>query len=191
MPGLGSHAFGSFANKKDGHMWLIDALPNDLPTARVMIYGYESGLRGNDSFANLQDFAVGLRDAICNVLRSGGGKRLVLIGHSLGGLLVKEALLRMAASSSGSGLVSLVTACLFFGVPHDGMATESLIPMVRDGPNRFLVESLDQTNSPILARLSEEFSELQGKEKLEVFCFYETKISPTAAEVSTSQVPEK
>jgi len=181
VPGLGSHAFGSFVHKGDGHMWLTDRLPQDMPAARVMIYGYESGLQGSTSFANLEDLASTLQVAICRLLRSGGEKRLVLIGHSLGGLLIKEVLIRMTESDSESDLVGLVSACLFLGVPNDGMDIESLIPIVGDQPNRPLLESLAAMNSQILTLQSKNFSRILGQAQFNMFCFYETRLSPTAA----------
>lgn len=44
VSGLGSHAFGSFIHKESGYIWLSDSLSRDMLMARVMIYGYESGL---------------------------------------------------------------------------------------------------------------------------------------------------
>ncbi|KAK3363183.1 hypothetical protein B0T25DRAFT_32411, partial [Lasiosphaeria hispida] len=92
VPGLGGHPYGSFADKGDGHMWLSESLPRDMPTARVMIYGYESGLQNSISFAGLDDLTGSLRVELCRLLGSGEHRRLILIGHSLGGLLIKEAL---------------------------------------------------------------------------------------------------
>ncbi|GAB1311953.1 P-loop containing nucleoside triphosphate hydrolase protein [Madurella fahalii] len=143
-------------------MWLSDRLPEDMPAARVMIYGYESGLQGSTSFANLDDLASTLQIAICRLLRSGRKRPLVLIGHSL-------------------DLVNLVSACLFFGVPNDGMDIKSLIPMVSDQPNRFLLESLAAMNSQILMLQGKNFSRILGQARFEIFCFYETELSPTAA----------
>jgi triacylglycerol esterase/lipase EstA (alpha/beta hydrolase family) len=157
-----------------------------MPTARVMVYGYQSRLQGSTSFASLEDLANSLRIAVCRLLRSGREKRLVLIGHSLGGLLIKEALIRTTDSDSESELVSLVSACLFFGVPNDGMDIESLIPMVKDQPNRFLLESLATINSQVSRLQSKNFSRILGQAQFRMFCFYETKLSPTAAKVSIS-----
>jgi len=86
--GLGGHAFGSFIYKEDGHMWLVDSLPHDMPTARVMIYGYPSKLQDSISFANFSDLAGDLQIAVSRLLRSENKKQLVLIGHSFGGLLI-------------------------------------------------------------------------------------------------------
>ncbi|KAI0116871.1 hypothetical protein F4814DRAFT_265288 [Daldinia grandis] len=90
--GLGGHPFGSFVHKADGYMWLSDSLPGGIPTARVIIYGYDSGLQDSTSFAGLDDLAGSLYRAIGRPSRTSGRKPLILIGHSLGGLLIKEVL---------------------------------------------------------------------------------------------------
>lgn len=78
-------------------------------------------------------------------------------------------------------LVQAIYGIVFFGVPHDGMDTSSLIPMVGDGPNRFLLESISRINSQILSIQQREFHKALGKEGgSEVVCFYETLESPTA-----------
>lgn len=65
------------------------------------------------------------------------------------------------------------------------MEIRSLIPMVGDGPNRFLIESLNYSNSQILTIQHRDFHKaLGGKGDSEVFCFYETLQSPTAQQVS-------
>jgi hypothetical protein len=186
ISGLGSHPFGSFVNKRDGFMWLSDSLHRDMPAARVMIYGYESELQRSTSFAHFGDLAGSLQIAISQLLRSEKKKRLILIGHSLGGLLIKEALIRIADSKSKSDLIDLIFGVLFFGVPNDGMDIESLVPMVNDQPNRLLLESLNPMNSQILRLQKRNFSSILSRPNLEVFCFYETELSPTATKVGIS-----
>lgn len=146
ISGLGSHPFGSFIHKTDGHMWLSDSLPKDMSMARVMIYGYESRLEGSSSFAHLGDLASSLKRAIYR-LRS-EKKRIVLIGHSLGGLLIKETVIQMAGVASDQ--LAHIVGAVFFEVPNDGMSIESLIPMVGDQPNRFLLESISSINPQVL-----------------------------------------
>lgn len=82
-------------------------------------------------------------------------------------------------------LVRAVYGIAFFGVPHDGMDISSLIPMVGDGPNRFLIESIGRINSQVLRKQQREFHKaLVDEEISEVVCFYETEESPTAKQVS-------
>ena len=85
-------------------------------------------------------------------------------------------------------LVKATYGIVFFGVPHDGMDISSLIPMVRDGPNRFLIESISHVNSQILSIQQREFHAALGDQgDSEIFCFYETEKSPTAHKVHLYQ----
>ncbi|KAK0625917.1 hypothetical protein B0T14DRAFT_88933 [Immersiella caudata] len=181
VPGLNSHPFGSFVHKGNGNMWLSDDLPRDMPNARVMIYGYDSKLEDSTNFAGIDDIASSLRIDIGRIIsRSVGQKRLILIGHSLGGLLVKGALIRMAEAQFNR--ITQIIGALFFGVPNRGMdGIESLIAMVTNQPNGSIVESLSMVNSNVLLRQEERFPNVIGRMALEMFCFYETLMSPTAA----------
>lgn len=58
--GLGGHAFRTWASQ-DQFMWLRDALPRQIPDARVMTYGYNSALFDSQTVANIRDFAKRLR----------------------------------------------------------------------------------------------------------------------------------
>lgn len=78
-------------------------------------------------------------------------------------------------------LIRAIYGIVFFGVPHDGMDISSLIPMVGDGPNRFLIESIGRISSQILRIQQREFHTALGEEGgSEIICFYETLQSPTA-----------
>ena len=48
VPGLGSHALGSFRSGESTDVWLRDFLPKDVPATRVLLYGYDSTLMGSD-----------------------------------------------------------------------------------------------------------------------------------------------
>jgi hypothetical protein len=41
-------------------MWLRDALPLDVPGARILIYGYDTRIIGSSSFQNLTDLGRAL-----------------------------------------------------------------------------------------------------------------------------------
>lgn len=186
VPGLGGHPYGSFVDKGDGHMWLCESLPRDIPTARVIIYGYESGLQDSTSFAGLNDLSGSLRVTIRRLLEFGEQRHLILIGHSLGGLLIKEALVQMIESNSELDQLKRIVGALFFGVPNDGMDITSLIPIVNNQPNHFFLGSLNAINSQVLRLQERSFAKLLDQMALDIFCFFETKESPTAAQVSSS-----
>lgn len=74
-------------------MWLRDALPNDLPNSRIYIYGYDTGMIDSLSRQTILDlglhFAENLKGLICR-WSSTSPKSLLLIGHSLGGLVLEQ-----------------------------------------------------------------------------------------------------
>lgn len=183
VPGLGSHPFGSFVSKEDGHMWLCSELVRDAPGARIMTYDYGSALEASQSVARLGDLARSLQIPMCDLLRSEPRKPLILIAHSLGGLLVKEALIQTLEPQSDSDLLELVKGYIFFGVPNDGMDITSLVPIVKDGPNRLLLQSLENMNPEILRIQKKRCLAVLYLANLELFCFFETELSPTAVKV--------
>jgi hypothetical protein len=66
---------------------------------------------------------------------------------------------------------------LFFGTPNQGMNIDSLITMVGDQPNRYLLETLSK-GSEVLQNLVNNFKDS------EVISFYETKKSKGALKAS-------
>ena len=97
VTGLAGHAFGSWAASPN--MWLRDFVPNDLPKARVLLYGYNSNLAGNQSKNIISDFSnnfVVKFHTMRNLSRS-RDRPIVLIGHSLGCLIIKDALIEMSS----------------------------------------------------------------------------------------------
>lgn len=184
VSGLGSHPFGSFVSKEDGNMWLSQSLPKDLASSRVIIYGYNTTMVASTSFAHLGALASSLHSAVCQLLASSQSTPLVLVTHSLGGLLAKEAMTRISKSDAASELMKRVIAILFFGVPHDGMDIESLIPIVQGQANAALLLSIDRIQSEVLQMQKHNFDRvLQASPHIEVYCLYETCSSPTAIKV--------
>lgn len=158
ISGLGGHALGSFVNKNDGHTWLVDSLPDDLPFARVILYGYESTVGGSSNFATIKDFANGLYFPLRELLQMNQSSiPLIIIAHSLGGLLIKDVLIRLGESPSDSDLLQNVLGVLFFGVPHNGMDIVSLKAVVGDQPNRLLLESPKQNQLPHIGNAKAQF----------------------------------
>ncbi|KAH7134414.1 P-loop containing nucleoside triphosphate hydrolase protein [Dactylonectria macrodidyma] len=179
-----------FKERGGNHMWLRDALPYDLtsedtesPIARTMTYGYESTVAESENIQNLEDLATSFHNSLLELAISLEVRPIVLVAHSLGGLIVKQTLLSLSKSQreDDKRLLQAVYGIVFFGVPHEGMDISSLIPMVQDGPNRFLIESISYVSSQILSIQQREFHNVLGGEGLsEIVCFYETVKSPTA-----------
>lgn len=96
ITGLAGHAFGSWAASPHT-MWLRDFLPNDIPRARILLYGYDSNLTNSQSRNILTDFSTSFV-AKFHTMRSlsrSEDRPIILIGHSLGCLIIKDALTEM------------------------------------------------------------------------------------------------
>ena len=86
-----------------------------------------------------------------------------------------------------SELLRHVYGMMFFGVPNDGLDIESFIPVVGEGPNRPLINSLGQDNSQILYTQRRKFAEAFNFEgSSEIYSFYETRVSNTVRKVRIS-----
>ena len=166
-------------------MWLRDALPRDLPKARVLIYGYESTVAGSESFQNLGDIASSFRASLKEVTSNMTLMRpFIFIAHSLGGLVLKQALLQMAISEDEDDARHLKETfdILFFGVPNQGMELSSLYPMAHGQLNMAFLSTLDR-NSVHLQNLVTEFNRIVLSDT-RIMSFYETCTSPTARQES-------
>lgn len=77
-------------------MWLRDSLPHDLLSetgqrmARVMIYGYESGVADSKNTQNIEDLATSFHSSLLALATAPTTRPIILIAHSLGGLIVKQ-----------------------------------------------------------------------------------------------------
>ncbi|CEJ82934.1 hypothetical protein VHEMI02972 [[Torrubiella] hemipterigena] len=186
LSGLGSHPYGSFVHKESGvgHMWLQKDIPARIPNARVLIYGYDTKLENSDSFATLKDLARPIATVLKECLSAPDHRPYVILAHSLGGLLVQEAILQISESEEDNecNLLRDLLGILFFGVPTDGMLTEPLLPLVEGKPNQPLIEALSMKNQP--NQPGRNFANIL--EDFKVWCFYETKLSPTVIRDETT-----
>ncbi|WYZ38338.1 hypothetical protein EsH8_III_000252 [Colletotrichum jinshuiense] len=186
VPGLGSHALGSWKCSHSDDVWLRDFLPHDVPNIRVLLYGYDTTLPGSLSRQSIEDLGRIFVERVA-AFRAGDGttrRPLIFIGHSLGGLLIKEALIH-ARRRHGDAVADLAKACyalLFFGVPNLGLRNDQLRTLVRGQPNEALIHDLlvdnDSEASTFLKRLADQFSE-SCKDHYRVMSFFERVLSST------------
>jgi hypothetical protein len=180
--GLNGDAFKSWTDQ-DGHMWLRDSLPAHVPNARIMAYGYDAAVRPSQTLMHLHDFAQDLLDRLVMARSGEGAKRpLLFVCHSLGGLVVKQALVMAALSKSQYGsIVESASGIAFFGTPHRGSRTASpalILARIFNAASMAgnvrsdLIKTLE-TQSPLLDTLSRMSREILAG--LSVVSFYEQK----------------
>jgi Putative serine esterase (DUF676) len=159
-------------------MWLRDGLPFDASNIRTIIYGYDTTLGNSESFQTVQDIAISFVSRLATTGRSSpSAKSVMFLAHSLGGLVLKHALLEMANSAPRRHIFEAVRAVVFFGVPHKGMTISHLQSMVGGQPNRTLVDDLGP-ESTYLRVLDDQFSGL-ACQSVRIFSVFETRRSNT------------
>jgi triacylglycerol esterase/lipase EstA (alpha/beta hydrolase family) len=161
-------------------MWLRDKLPQDVPGVRSIIYGYDTQLVMSESVQTIDDLALSFIQRLSSIGQSFvSAKPLVFLAHSLGGILLKSALVEMAnGNDKETFMLDLVRQIVFFGVPNQGMKTSHLRSMVEGQPNLELVETLT-VGSTYLNNLTERFTGVSRLRVMRIISAYETKKSPT------------
>ncbi|KAI4157359.1 MAG: hypothetical protein LQ342_008341 [Letrouitia transgressa] len=104
VPGLGGHTIGSWKSPSGNDVWLRDYLPDDVPNIRVLLYGYDTSLLRNKSKDSIEDLGRRFLELIQAFRTDNASRRpVIFIGHSLGGLLIKEALLQRDRTLAKTG----------------------------------------------------------------------------------------
>ncbi|KAL8952472.1 MAG: hypothetical protein Q9222_001613 [Ikaeria aurantiellina] len=187
--GIGGGNVSTWASKDN--CWPRDLLPNDIPDARIISWGYKAKVAEFWSVVS-QDSAEKHANNLTASLVSDRAKHktqrpIIFVAHSLGGLVCAQALLEAHGSSEENDkAIQEFTRCIaFLGTPFQGsdMArwAESLQRLVLLHPtNRELLSSLKK-DSPLLAKISEKFPNwLRGRAanadtKVDIVCFTEAK----------------
>ncbi|KAL4883232.1 hypothetical protein BJY04DRAFT_185084 [Aspergillus karnatakaensis] len=118
------HAFSTWTHE-NGTFWPRDYLPRDIPNTRVFVYGYNSTVTDSRtmSTASIRDHA----DTLLNLLdierqesMAARAPKIIWICHSLGGLVVKQALLNAHEDRKYTSIRTDTSGLVFFGTPHRG-----------------------------------------------------------------------
>ncbi|KAJ5546882.1 hypothetical protein N7494_004467 [Penicillium frequentans] len=130
--GLGGHRENSWT-ADDGTNWLQSLLPRDLPDCRILSWGYNASTAPNHEKQPLQEMSEKLVLDLYNMreLTRTQNRPIIFMAHSLGGILVKSALIfsdqEQEVASSRLGIISTSTRGVFFmdttelGISTNGM----------------------------------------------------------------------
>jgi len=164
--GLGGDSFSTWTHS-NGTIWLKSLLSKDIPSARIMTYGYDVGkftkARTERSFTFAEGLLTELRDE-----RSGKAqfRPLIFIAHSLGGIVVKKALIISGQRHTQYGeILEHTRHLMFFGTPHQG--TTSMAGFLRR------LGSVLSAKASVLREL-----ELWSDQVLETNSFFLAEIAP-------------
>ncbi|KAJ0117970.1 hypothetical protein J7T55_014421 [Diaporthe amygdali] len=183
---------------ENGSMWLKDFLPWQLDEAglraRIWSYGYNSKTAFSAAVTDITDEAGMLLDRIQGerITHEDKKRQIVFVAHSLGGILVKKAMVIAQERSRLYGdLLSKIYGVVFLGTPHRGsdlawwatFAAEILRTVqLGTGTNTAYVSALKR-NSTEFANISQQW--VERSEAVQIRTFYETeRLAGVLSEVS-------
>jgi hypothetical protein len=192
VTGLGGHALGSFRSADGLSVWLRDFAPEDIPQARFITYGYDTAVVESDNNQGIRELAHTLLDALAIFRQRTQTQQhpLLFVCHSLGGVVLKEALVMSSKATDPKHkklleVTTMTYGLVFMGVPNLGLKHNQLETVVKGRRNEGFVRDLlirpDGEAPQFLSYLTSEFSDLDRRRSLpfEIVSYYETVSSPT------------
>lgn len=200
LHGLTGHAWNSFTtsssvNQDAGRTketnWLRDIMPRLLEQnrqqsiySRVMTFGYDADVWMTKSVAEIDGPVNTLLSYLETERREDPERPLFFVGHSLGGIVIKQAIVAFANDAMLRVLNSTerynfpIRGCMLFGVPNQGTEVANTASKVLTllstlfNINRNVVNDLEN-KSQKLANIASEFRQVRQAHNIPVISFYE------------------
>ncbi|KAK4443240.1 Alpha/Beta hydrolase protein, partial [Podospora aff. communis PSN243] len=158
--------------------WPNDFLVDDLPDARIWTYGYNADVIGVFQAGNKNSISQHGRDLSVKIERevfATNRDPIVFVAHSLGGIVVKDAIHRSEACQQRCRFI------VFLGTPHRGSESAdwgkiaaNLAALALQDSNRRILDAL-KVESEVLDNIQENFVNLLDKSGIRVHSFQEAK----------------
>ena len=103
-----------------GRLWLRDDLPQHIPESRIFLYQYNSTAVYGKDRSTFIDKASELLEAIRVERDDAESRPILFLGHSMGGLLIKQALINAHNNQKYTAIKDATTGLAFFATPHHG-----------------------------------------------------------------------
>ncbi|KAK8221614.1 hypothetical protein IWZ01DRAFT_557534 [Phyllosticta capitalensis] len=190
--GLGGHPTKTWS--RGDCCWPKDLLPNTISNdnrikIRVLSYGYNAQpvkLSGGSSYGHVQVFAQILMDELGSSRRMPGGqlcsRRIIFVGHSLGGLVIKSTVCQSKHYNPGDperNIFDCTAGTIFIGTPHHGSDfarwtkyLNGIFDMAQRPVNQGLMDDM-RLGTVQLKNLSDNFD--VAAREIKKFCCYETE----------------
>ncbi|KAJ5793603.1 hypothetical protein N7457_000202 [Penicillium paradoxum] len=193
--GLNGHPHDSWTSKNNGCFWPTDLLPDVLASLRprILTYGYNANVTAFTDGAS-RDSVVSHAETLASTLAANRNLRdcsdrpIIFICHSLGGLIVKRALIysRSLSSEKTEHLRSVYVSTfgiLFLGTPHNGSdiakwglllhnICNAVLPKKFMEASPQLVKAL-RANNETLQHINSLFVDIMGR--FHIYFFHETR----------------
>ena len=165
--------------------WPQDLLPQVFPQARILTWGYNVQLKhmltSTSKESIFQHAGVLLSDlALLRTSSADKQKNLIFIAHSLGGIVVKDALSRSRNETTWiDEILPATIGVIFLGIPHHGSKKASLAKQVMKLAKTFyqdtdtkIIRALEE-KSDVLERVTRGFGQVLSAGKIKVHSFQE------------------
>ncbi|KAJ5142341.1 hypothetical protein N7526_003336 [Penicillium atrosanguineum] len=140
--------------------WPADSLPSVVPEAKIWAYGYNANVLGGFRQTNKNNIRQHGGDLMVQVERDLDSDNLpvIFVAHSLGGLLLKEAMHQMNISHKHEyhSFLNRIKSVVFCGTPHSGSGAVNWPILARN----MLI--LMDSNNNLLEQLKSESESLDG-----------------------------
>ncbi|KAF4454062.1 LipA and NB-ARC domain-containing protein [Fusarium austroafricanum] len=189
--GLGGHRETSWTHKPSNVFWPKDLLSSEVPASRILSFGYDSGRGDSNAPASQSRIRNHAEDLVNDLnqkreLSQTTTRPIIFVAHSLGGLVVQDAIIQAKASADTDirRIYEFSVAIAFIGTPHFGSELAKWETLRRDfrnilhSSNSEIVAVL-MPDSEVLARIQADFhadlrdQNRSNRRQLEVFCFFE------------------
>lgn len=170
--------------------WPKDWLAEDCPHARILSLHYDTSLStwsGQGSDRDKRTLEGRSKDMLEKLRQAGVGSRpIIWVGHSMGGLLIKQMLELAEGDTRYSTIQTSTCGLLFYGVPHHGLSWAALSSQA----HYLLYPSVEvqelSRDSKKLQRLHSHFQNFVRRKNIPCLSFGETlktKISKTLPKI--------
>ncbi|KAF4970428.1 hypothetical protein FSARC_2548 [Fusarium sarcochroum] len=160
------------------HYWPETWLPRDpnLQHARIHSFGYNSDWGDTrDNELDIHDFARSLFGGIQTSpeLRKGNPSPILLVGHSMGGLVIKKAYLLARQDETTKSLADRLQCMFFLATPHRGSDAAKMLDRIlraSTGTKNYITEL--NRNSGLITGINDSFR--HHVNRIQLWSFYET-----------------
>ncbi|KPA36732.1 hypothetical protein FLAG1_10477, partial [Fusarium langsethiae] len=193
--GLGGHPYKSW--REGEKLWLKDFLPQDVPTARVLTFGYNASIAFTQTNSTIRDFAISLLEELRTFRRRNKeqNRKFIFVCHSLGGIVLKQIcrphdlcdnsnflpkalIIAHERESRYAEIEKSVAGVIFLGTPHRGAEVAYWSKFLTKIANVF---TAGKTRGDLLRSLAPKSTELgticsqfvERAVKLQIFSLYE------------------
>ena len=179
--GLNGDPLRTWTEPKSKKLWLQDFLPANIEGARVMSFRYNADAAFGNTTATIRDHAS---DLLGSLIAHRGDKDenarpIIFIAHSLGGIIVKQALVLAQNEAEYESIKTNSKGIIFLASPHKGSSFANygnvlakVATRLMNRPTPRLINAL-QSNSDTLLELTTQFIALVPK--YQIATFYELK----------------